>query len=535
MNEPLRSGPFTEPQARLASSFLLMAENCGDMLWSLDSIDGCFTFVNSSVEKILGLPRQGMSARRLKDILHSDNQESVMGILRDGLRPDCAGGEVPRVHIPLVQMTHSDGSAVSTEMTVTLNINPDGSGREILGVTRDITERLLREAQVRQSQKMEALGQLAGGVAQEFSNLLQAIQGFAQLASDLVEPGHDARGHLQEVLRASQRARSLAARLHAFGHRGDVPRISADLDGLLAGLSDSLRRTVGDSCELELTSDGGMKPVLVDPSDMEQALISLCTHARDAMPGGGTLRIATHVAHLDAEFCRLHPWARPGEFARLIVSDTGTGIPPDQLPRIFEPYFTATHRGRGTGMELAMVYSIVEQHGGFIQAESSPGDGTSFTIYLPFAPAPRRKTGEAVGEQQDVERADAETILLAEDDESVHAFTLQVLRAAGYRVLAARDGAEALKLFKEWGETVSLALLDIIMPKLNGMAVAHGIRSLRPGMPVLFSTGYDFRLLEDGFAPGRETEVIRKPFTHRELLKKIRTMIDEFSLARSTD
>lgn len=378
---------------------------------------------------------------------------------------------------------------------------------------------------------MDALGQLASGVAHDFNNLLQAIQGFAQLASDAVEADSAARRHLDEVLHAAQRARALSAKLLAFGHRGEVPRIAVDLDGLLAGLSESIRRALGGSCDLEIASDGGAKSVQVDPAQIEQALLNLCANARDAMPQGGTVRLATGVARLDEEFCRLRQWARPGDYARLTISDPGTGIPADQLPRIFEPFYTTKERGRGTGMGLAMVYGIVQKHGGFIHADSSPGAGASFTVYLPLTPAPWQRAAAAKPAEDAPAREDAETILLAEDDESVHEFTLRVLRAAGYRVLAAHDGAEAIQLFREKGTAVSIAVLDVIMPKLNGTAVAHVIRSLRPGIPVLFGTGYDFRLLEDGFAPGRETEVIRKPFSHAELLQKIRTMIDQFSLS----
>jgi two-component system, cell cycle sensor histidine kinase and response regulator CckA len=438
----MTNGPETDPKDILPKAeeglrasetrFRLMAENCGDMLWSLDSIDGCFTFVSDSVERLLSLPRESMTVRGLRDILSVADQDSVMGILHESLRLSGPEAKVPRVHVPLAHMRRADGSLVSTEMTVTMNVGPDGTCREIFGVTRDISERLLLEQQLRQAQKMDALGQLAGGVAHDFNNLLQAIQGFAQLANDAVDSDSVARVHLQEVLHASQRARTLVAKLLAFGHRGVAPRVAVELDGLIAGLSDGMRRAIGESCRLETESEPGSKTVLVDTAQMEQALTNLCLNARDAMPGGGIVRLSTGVAHLDDEFCRRRPWARTGDFARLIVSDTGTGIPPDNLSRIFEPFFTTKQRGRGTGMGLAMVYGIIQQHGGFIHADSNLGTGTSFSIYLPLTPAPLRRVEEemVVVADPDPGHAAAETILLAEDDESVHEFTLRVERRA---------------------------------------------------------------------------------------------------------
>jgi PAS domain S-box-containing protein len=507
--------------------YRLLAENGGDVVWTLEEPTGIFTYVSPSVRRLLGRCPVDLLAEPLSTVLHPDSRERVLRLVRERLDAARPGAEQGRLHIDKVDMLRADGSVVTTEMAVT--VREDAAGRrDVLGVSRDVTERVQLEAQLLHAQKMEAVGQLAGGVAHDFNNLLQAIQGFAQLTHDGLPPESEGRLHLEEVLRASERAHSLVSKLLTFGRRERAAPSSVDLRELVEGLATMLRRLLGESWEIVTSGDGAPVSVAAEAEQLEQVIVNLCINAKEAMPGGGEIRVGTARAALDAEFCRLHAWARPGDFAVLTVSDGGTGMPPDVLDHIFEPFYTTKQRGRGTGLGLAIVYGIVKQYDGFFHVRSAPGAGTFIEIYLPLAAAPAR-TGR--GRQRPAEGG-TETILLAEDDESVRAFALQVLQNAGYVVLPARDGQEALSVFCANRDSIRIAVLDVIMPRMSGKVVAERIRAMAPDMPVLFSTGYDFRLLEEGFVPAPDVEVLRKPFTYVDLLRAVRGMIDAAAARR---
>ncbi|HEY9594329.1 MAG TPA: ATP-binding protein, partial [Spirochaetia bacterium] len=364
-------------------------------------------------------------------------------------------------------------------------------------------------------------GQLAGGIAHDFNNLLQTILGYAALARESLPQGSEPRVHVEEILRASERARALVGKLITFARREETGRIFVDLDELVDGMTDVLRRAVGDTCGLATVTDGHRKLVKADTAELEQALVNLCLNAKDAMENGGVIRVETGTAELDDGFCRGNPWARPGRWAVLTVSDTGTGMSTEALAHLFEPFYTTKPRGRGTGLGAAVVYGIVTHHDGLIHVRSAEGKGTSVAIYLPLVEtvAPRATAAPIPAPDRGTE-----TILLAEDDDAVREFAKRVLQGAGYAVLAARDGAEAIDLFERRGEDLALAVLDVIMPKSNGTSVAARIHAVRPAMPVLFCTGHDFRLLDDG--QGTAVGVLRKPFAPGDLLRRVRAGID---------
>jgi signal transduction histidine kinase len=441
-----------------------------------------------------------------------------------------SGSPAVRARMDRVPMLRADGAVVMTEMGIAVRRPssgaPGASGvdAEILVVSRDTTERDLRESQNTKAQKMDAVGQLASGIAHDFNNLLQVVQGYGNLALDLTPPEGDARAHLEEVLRAADRARALVGKLLTFSQRESAIHDPLDLDALVTDVAAMLRRLLGDTYLVTCASDGTPTPVRADAGEIEQVLVDLSTNAKEAMPSGGTVRVGLARTRLDAAFCRRNPWARPGDFAVLSVSDAGPGMSPEALEHLCEPFFTTKPHGRGTGLGLATVYGIARRHDGFLNVQSAPGKGTTMALYLPLTePITSLDTPASGGRAL---RGGTETILLAEDDESVRGFTLRVLQGAGYHVHAAADGAEAVRLFEASADAVDLAIIDVIMPRLSGTVVAERLRKISPQLPVLFSTGYAFRLLEEGFVPSVNMEVIRKPFSHAELLRKVRDMID---------
>jgi PAS domain S-box-containing protein len=409
----------------------------------------------------------------------------------------------------------------------------DSSG-DVIGAAsfgRDMTEQRQLETQYRQSQKMEAVGQLAGGIAHDFNNLLQVIAGYANLVLEDLPSGAPLFAEIAEIKRASDRATRLVRQLLAFSRRQAMERRQIEPNATIGQLLTMLHRVIGEHIELDFRPADDLPLVNADPGQIEQALVNLCVNARDAMPGGGCITISTELEVVGEEFCGRHPWARPGEFVVVQVADTGPGIPPDILDHIFEPFFTTKEVGKGTGLGLATVYGIVKQHDGMIDVTARRGGGAAFRIFLPA-------TREAVRLEEKHDAAGPagpghETILLAEDEELVRNLALRVLEHGGYRVLVAKDGAEAIALVESRGADIDLALLDVVMPKANGPQVRARIRDIQPGMAVLFCSGYSRQMLPESVVPEDETiELLLKPYAPRVLLDRIRAALSRRAEAR---
>ena len=388
---------------------------------------------------------------------------------------------------------------------------------------RDMTEQRQLETQYRQSQKMEAVGQLAGGIAHDFNNLLQVIAGYANLVLEDLPSGAPLFPEISEIKRASDRATTLVRQLLAFSRRQTMERRQIEPNSAIGHLLRMLHRVIGEHIELDFRPADDLPLVKADPGQLEQVLVNLCVNARDAMPGGGSITISTELEVVGDAFCHQHPWARPGEFVVIQVADTGPGIPADVLDHIFEPFFTTKDVGKGTGLGLATVYGIVKQHEGMIDV-ATRHDGTSFRIFLP---ATREEV--RVEEKKDAvasDRTGHETILLAEDEELVRSLALRVLERGGYRVLVAKDGAEAIALVESRGDEIDLALLDVVMPKANGPQVRARIRDIQPGMALLFCSGYSRQMLPGSVVPEDESiELLVKPYPPRVLLERVRTAL----------
>ncbi len=386
----------------------------------------------------------------------------------------------------------------------------------------DVSDRVHLEEQLRQAQKMEAVGQLAGGVAHDFNNILQIIRGYTELAQAKTADS-PAAAYLQKVLKAAESASQVIRQLLAMSRRGNLQPRDLDINRLVGDLLQMVRRVIGEDIELVLHTDADPAVVRGDAAMLEQVLLNLCVNARDAMPQGGALTIRTTRLEVDEEFSRLHGWCPLGPYVAITVADTGVGIAPEDRTRIFEPFFTTKDAGKGTGLGLSMAYGIVQQHRGLMEMESEPGRGALFRIYLP---AIARPAEAAPAEEPRLAQGGAETILVAEDEPGVLHLIVQLLESQGYRILKAADGEAALQVFQHHAAEIDLALLDMVMPKLSGRAVYDELQARRPDLPVLFSTGYTADTMDEDFVRRHKFYMIRKPYSPKTLFQAVREALD---------
>jgi two-component system, cell cycle sensor histidine kinase and response regulator CckA len=403
----------------------------------------------------------------------------------------------------------------------------DAHGRppRLIGTVQDITERRLLEDQLRQSQKMEAIGRLAGGIAHDLNNALTAIAGYAELALGEVPSDHAARADVEEIRRAAERAGSVTRQLLAFSRKQLLEPRVFDLNETIAGISRLLARLLGADIEVQTQLSGGPQPVLGDPGQIEQAVINLALNARDAMPGGGTLVLGTERGKVSEAEARNHPPMPAGEYLMLRVSDSGNGMSRETQARIFEPFFTTKEVGKGTGLGLSMVYGTLKQIGGFIFVDSEIGRGTTFTLYFRPAAAPERAALKAVPARASARQAYEETLLIAEDEPSVRSLVASALRHDGYRLLIASSAEEALTLAGAHDGRIDLLLTDAMMPGKSGVELASLLTAQRPGLPVIIMSGYTEDTLD---VPGLKEPIalLQKPFLPRELRRRIREVLD---------
>jgi len=392
---------------------------------------------------------------------------------------------------------------------------------DIYAVARDITDQRAVETQLLHAQKMEAIGQLAGGVAHDFNNLMQAVLAHAELGMTRISPSSRVAENLREIEGAGRRAADLTKQLLAFSRRQPTRPVPIDLNARIQGLVKLLQRLLPENIAIELKAGRGLDTVSADPTQLEQVIVNLCVNARDAMENGGTLTIETeNVSIMDHP--ELHQWTRPGRFVRLKVTDTGTGMTAEVRERVFEPFFTTKGAHRGTGLGLSTVYGIVQQHGGIVRVHSAPGQGSTFEVDLPADSRPALASDAPVRTQS---APGHETILIAEDEELVRRPIVLLLEAAGYRTIAASNGLEAIRLLRESDEPVHLALLDVVMPELGGPETWAELQRMRPGLRVLFASGYAEGRQVERMPP--DAEVVQKPFRTAELLTRIRRKLDE--------
>jgi PAS domain S-box-containing protein len=423
-----------------------------------------------------------------------------------------------------------DGRTITCEWLNTPLHSEDGEFDGLLSLALDVTERkqmaaelAQRDEQLRQSHKLEAVGSLAGGIAHEFNNLLQAICGYADYAMEGLSPSEQRYQDLEQVIKAGERAAVLTRQLLGFSRRQVLERTLFDHRELVGELMKLLRPLIGEHIELDvsLAADAGL--MCADHGMLLQMLLNLCINARDAMPAGGRLALKSERVSLTEKYCELHPPAKPGSYVMFSVADSGCGMSAEVKKRIFEPFFTTKGVGKGTGLGLAMVYGCVQQHGGVVNIYSEEGLGTTFRIYLPIDAADDSIPADT---SESVVVGGKETILIAEDEPMVRDLAVRILKRAGYSVITATDGAEAVELLDVSAGVISLALLDAILPKLTGHQVYAHIRATNPDLPVVFCSGYDPEMDSVKSLVDQGLLLVQKPYDPDALLRVVRGALD---------
>ena len=381
-----------------------------------------------------------------------------------------------------------------------------------------------KEVQLQQAQKMEAVGRLAGGVAHDFNNLLTVIRGYSEIVAGALDKNGPVRPHIEEVLKAADRASSLTSQLLAFSRKQVLELRIVKINEVVSNVDKLLRRLIGEDIRLVTLLRANIEWVKADPSQLEQVLINLAVNARDAMPEGGTLTIETATVELDDTFTRNHLDLTPGLYTRLSLTDTGCGMDKDTLSKLFEPFFTTKEPGKGTGLGLSIVHGIMKQSRGLIQVSSEPGLGTTFTLYLPCAEPPAEVSSAA--DTVLATASGSETVLVVEDEAQVRTLECGILKARGYNVLSAGHGKEAMRICQEHSGPIHLLVTDLVMPHMNGRELARQVIPLRPSMKVLFVSGYpDQTLVNTGMARN-QVLLLQKPFAADALLRTVRNVLD---------
>ena len=404
-------------------------------------------------------------------------------------------------------------------------INDENSVPAYLEVfVEDETEKRVLERQLRMAQKMEAIGRLSGGIAHDFNNLLGVIIGYSRVLTRALGTNNALCEHALEIEKAGQRAAALTKQLLAFGRKQVLTPAVLNINTLTSDMERMLLRLLGDDIEVSLELDPELADVKADPSQIEQVIMNLAVNARDAMPNGGKLKIQTVNVMLDQAYTWNHPGSKPGHYVLLTVTDTGMGMGPETLAHIFEPFFTTKELGKGTGLGLATVYGIVKQSNGYIWVDSAPGKGASFQIYLPRYVGQRAVPEHISGSQEKL--CGTESILLVEDAEPLRKLTQRILETAGFRVLSAGSGREALEVAARFAGNLDLLLTDVAMPGMNGRALAEQMSQRQPGMKVLYMSGYADSFIEGHRVLDPGNYLLHKPFTEEVLIRKVREVLD---------
>jgi PAS domain S-box-containing protein len=481
---------------------------------------GRFTLANQAVAEAYGTTVETLLGKTDADF--NPQAEQVEAFRRDDLEVLDSGRE--RV-IPEEVITDASGQRRWLYTVKRPLVGRKGVADQVLGVSTDITERKRAEDQLRQSQKMEAVGQLAGGVAHDFNNLLGVITGYAGLLLKDIGPEHTGARRLEQIHKAADRAAALTRQLLAFSRKQVLQPRVLDLNAVVSDVEKMLGRLIGEDIQIitVLKAEGRVK---ADPGQIEQVVMNLAVNARDAMPRGGKLVLETDDVELDENYLPTHPGARPGPHVLLAVSDTGHGIDAETLTRIFEPFFTTKDQGKGTGLGLSTVYGIVKQSGGYIMVYSEPGRGSTFKVYLPRVEEEAEAVVAAVVPPEPSERA-SETILLVEDEKSLREMVREILEEGGYTVLEGGSPEEALAAARSHAGPIHLMLTDVVMPRMGGRDLAAELAALRPDMRVLYMSGYTDNAIVHHGVLDAGTHFLQKPFTTDALFRKVRAVLDE--------
>ena len=496
-----------------------LVEHAREGIFILDT-DGCFQLVNAEICNMLGYAREELIGMSILNTYPLDIREDGRQRLAR-----LQSGYAVQFERPTIR---KDGSVITIEASAWKA--KDG---RVQAIVRDITkrkqvqeEKATLEAQLRQAQRMESVGRLAGGVAHDFNNMLGVILGHADLALNELDPSHSLYDDLTEIRKAAERSANLTRQLLTFARKQTAAPRVLDLNLIITNMLNMLQKLIGEDINLNWHPDESLWSVKIDPAQVDQIMTNLCVNARDAIPGVGKITIRTENRTLNENFCAANKEAVPGKYVRLTVSDDGCGMDKETLANIFEPFFTTKDIGKGTGLGLATIYGIVKQNNGFINVYSEPGHGSTFNIYLPrYAD----KTEQATGTEGVMQRAKRghETILLVEDELSLMKSIKTMLEQQGYTVLAASTPGEAIRLTNEHGSEIHLLMTDVVMPGMNGRDLAENLLLLCPNLKLLFSSGYTADIITQQGVLGEGVHFIQKPFTSQSLAAKIRETLDQ--------
>jgi PAS domain S-box-containing protein len=482
--------------------------------------EGAIQYVNPAFERVTGYSRQDALGRNPR-LLKSGKQDAAF------YRRMWATLAAGKTWNGRMINKHKDGTFYEEDASISPILDGLGKIVNYVAVKRDVTREHQLEEQLQQAQKMESVGRLAGGVAHDFNNLLMGIMGYTELCREKVEAGHPIQEYLTEIVSGAQRSAEITRQLLAFARKQTIAPIALDLNDAVAGMLKLLRRLIGEDIKMTWKPGADLRLVKLDPSQVDQILANLCVNARDAIGGVGEVVLETGSITVDAESRAIHPEAIPGTYSILAVSDNGCGMDKATLARIFEPFFTTKGVGKGTGLGLATVYGIVKQNNGFINVYSEPGKGTTFRIHLPVITDENVET--TVTGNPEVTRGQGETILLVEDDASVRTTCGLFLLASNYKVLTAESPEQALVIAGRTTGDIQLLLTDVVMPGMDGRQLAKRIREDRPGIKVLFMSGYTADLIAKRGVLDEGVQFISKPFSRGALTRKLRHVLENTS------
>lgn len=479
-------------------------------------LNGCYLLANSAVEKIAGEKAGQLIGRDDTFIFPSHEAEIIMS--ED--RKVAAAGKVLTYEETVTDISGERHIYLSTKGPLR---DTNGNVTGIFGISRDITDHRKLEEQLLHSHKMEAIGQLAGGVAHDFNNILSAIVNYLYILQMKTEDNVSLTNDISQISSLVFRASDITKSLLAFSRKQMSNLTPVNLNSSVSNMQKLLSKFIGEDIHLNISLSEREPVILADSVQIEQIIINLATNARDAMPLGGELVISTDVREIDSSFVETHGFGRPGLYAILSVTDTGAGMDESTKQRIFEPFYTTKEVGKGTGLGLAIIYGIVKQHEGHINVSSEPGRGTTFNLYFPL-------TNAALPEKEDSKQADmtghGETILVAEDEEEVRNSGVRILESAGYKVITAVDGEDAVRKFRENMDSIRILVMDVIMPNKSGRAAYEEIKELSPDIHVLFTSGYTDDIMERQGLFNENTEIIMKPVLPAVLIRKINEVLE---------
>jgi PAS domain S-box-containing protein len=486
---------------------------------SLVGVDGRPVLANTALQKMLGYTGDELNRMSFADFTHPEDRAADVELYQQMIRGERESYQIEKRYI------RKDGREMWGRLSVSLAQRVAGHPAFAIGMVEDITERRNLEAQFIEAQKMEVIGQLAGGVAHDFNNVLGVILGYSDLISSDLGPDSDLYKYTEEIRHASERAAGLTRQLLVFSRKQTVCLVVLDLNDVLKDLEKMLQRLIDENIEMTILPGKNIGRIKADSGYLGQVLMNLIVNARDAMPDGGKLTISTNNVTLDEHYTRAHPGAIPGDYVMLRVSDTGTGMTDEVKAHLFEAFFTTKPKSKGTGLGLATCQTIVQQSGGHMEVASEVGKGTTFRVYFPLVGQSLDVPARPI--QTDPVPRGTETLLVVEDEPAVRHLTHNVLEGLGYEVLRASNGQHALNVAREHkGAPISLVVTDVIMPHMSGKVMAEWLKSSYPDIKVLFTSGYTDDALTHHGVLDPAVAFLPKPYTPSTLARKVREMLD---------